>query len=108
MLAETPAGRGWQLSIDPDHPVVFDHHIDHVPGNGAIEVARQAALLVLGKPSALPIRSDFSFLHYIEFDKPCEVHAEVERECADGITAVRVLFEQGGNTAAQGVLEFLT
>ncbi|MGH8883230.1 MAG: ScbA/BarX family gamma-butyrolactone biosynthesis protein, partial [Stackebrandtia sp.] len=69
MVACGPSG--WELRIDPAHPVVFDHAIDHVPGNGAIEVARQAALLALGQPTALPIRGELTFTHYIEFDSPC-------------------------------------
>jgi hypothetical protein len=107
MLATVPGSPGWLLRIDPDHPVVYDHPIDHVPGNGAIEVARQAALLVLGQPNALPIRGEFAFLHYIEFDKPCTVLGEVERTGADRATAVRILLEQDGHTAGQGVLELV-
>lgn len=105
MLAETP--RGLELCIDPAHPVVFDHPIDHVPGNGVIEVARQAALLALGRPCAVPVSGDFSFDHYIEFDGPCLVRTDVERVRADGVSVVRVVFEQGGNIAAQGVLELV-
>ena len=103
MLAETP--RGLELCIDPAHPVVFDHPIDHVPGNGAVEVARQAALLAIGKPHAVPTRCEFSFEHYIEFDSPCLVRPTVERVRPDGTSVVRVLFEQGGNTAASSTLE---
>jgi len=105
MVAKLPGQDGWLLQIDAEHPVVYDHPIDHVPGNGAIEVARQAALLVLGQPDALPLRGELSFLHYIEFDKPCMVYATVDRVCADGATAVAIRIDQDGHTAAQGVLE---
>jgi hypothetical protein len=108
MIAEAPGGAGWVLRLDPDHSVVFDHSVDHVPGMAAIEAARQAALLVLGQPGALPIRGEFSFLHYIEFDKPCAVLAKVERVGTDGATPVRILLEQDGRTAGQGVFEFRT
>lgn len=105
MIAEAPGG-GWQVAIDPGHPVVFDHHIDHVPGNGAIEVARQAALLATGRPDALPVGGDFSFHHYIEFDKPCRVLAS-RADARTDRTAVRVSFEQDGHTAADGHFDLL-
>src|SRR2546430_10767527 len=101
MLAETPVADVWTLCIAPDHPSVYDHHFDHVPGTGAIEVARQAALLALGEPTALPVRSDCSFTHYVEFDQPCLVHAEVEFVGEDRIATVRVTFTQDGRTAAE-------
>jgi hypothetical protein len=107
MLAEAPATRGWKLSIDRDHPVVFDHHIDHVPGNGAIEVARQAAQVALGDPMALPVGCDFEFHHYIEFDEPCMVFADIEGGSDDRVTMVRIVMEQGGQTAAEGTLMML-
>ena len=107
MLAESPDDQVWELCIAPDHPAVYDHHFDHVPGIGAIEAARQAVLLALGRPDALLVKSDLAFQHYIEFDQPCLLRAEVEGAGADGRTAVRVVFEQGGQTAAHGVFEML-
>lgn len=107
MLAEAPDGRGWLLRIDPDHPVVFDHAIDHVPGNGAAEAARQAALLAIGQPDAITVRCDFSFAHYLEFDMPCVVRAEEIGEGADGSRSVRVVFEQDGRTSAEGTFDLL-
>jgi hypothetical protein len=107
MLAESPDEGVWTACIAPDHPSVYDHHFDHMPGTGAFEVARQAALLVLGQPDALPIRGEFTFLHYIEFDKPCQVLAKSERVGADRTATVRIVFEQDGHTAAQGTIELL-
>jgi hypothetical protein len=102
MLVNRPTGPGWELLIDPDHPVVFDHPIDHVPGNAAIEAARQAALLALGQPAALPVEGDFSFQHYLEFDSPCLVFAELDGSSATGVSTVRIVLEQDGHTAAEG------
>lgn len=107
MLAETGDEGVWVAAIAPDHPSVYDHHFDHIPGIGAFELARQAAQLVLGRPAALPIRGEFSFQHYIEFDKPCLVLAEGDGVRADGATAVRIRFEQDGHTSGQGVFELL-
>jgi hypothetical protein len=106
MVAETPGESRWLLHIDPGHPVVFDHPIDHVPGNGAVEVARQAALLAMGQPSALPLGGDFAFHHYIEFDQPCRVFADVVSSSGDR-TTVRVVLEQDGVIAAEGSFELL-
>lgn len=108
MLAETPGARGWLLRMDPQHPVVFDHHpIDHLYGNVAAEVARQAAQLVLDEPHALPIRGEFLLQRYIEFDTPCMVFADRAGVCNDGATSVRIAFEQDGQIAAEGTLEML-
>ena len=107
MLAESPDDQGWLLCIAPDHPAVYDHHFDHVPGIGAVEAARQAAQLALGRPGAMLVTSDLSFEHYIELNQPCLVRAEMDGESADGGTAVRIVFEQGGRTAAHGLFEML-
>jgi hypothetical protein len=80
MLAKSPDGVGWRLRVDPEHPELFDHPTDHVPGNGLIEAVRQAALLVAGKPSALPVAGDIDFHHYVEFDRPSVVRAEKQDE----------------------------
>jgi hypothetical protein len=106
MVAETGCQREWLLYIDPNHPVVFDHPIDHVPGNGAVEVARQAALLAMGEPDAVPLGGDFAFHHYIEFDKPCLVFADI-LSCSGERTTVRIVLEQDGVTAAEGRFELL-
>ncbi|MDQ1356083.1 MAG: 2-oxo-3-(phosphooxy)propyl 3-oxoalkanoate synthase [Acidimicrobiaceae bacterium] len=36
----------WPLRIDPNHPALFDHPLDHIPGMAQLEAARQAALAV--------------------------------------------------------------
>jgi 2-oxo-3-(phosphooxy)propyl 3-oxoalkanoate synthase len=108
MLNEVPDSDGWALRVDPGHPVVYDHVIDHVPGNGAIEAARQAALLTVGDPRAVVVGCDFAFAHYIEFDQICMVYAEETNVGTDDSRTVRVWFEQDGRTSAEGTLELLT
>jgi hypothetical protein len=34
----------WRVQIDPDHPALFDHPLDHLPGMVQLEAFRQAAL----------------------------------------------------------------
>lgn len=106
MLAEPADERGWPMCIDPDHPVIYDHHFDHVPGNASIEAARQAALLLLGRPAALLVGSAFSYTHYIEFDQPCLVRA-TRGEVVGDRAAVHIVLEQEGQATAEGTLELL-
>lgn len=101
LLAPMSAARGWHLRIDPDHPVIFDHVIDHVPSNALVEAARQACYLELGHPEAVLARGDMSFARYIEFDAPCLVVAE-----PTGQDTCVVEFTQNGETCAEGNLEF--
>ena len=107
LLAEAPGTRGWHLRIDPTHPVIFDHIIDHVPGNGAVEAARQAAYLAVGSPDATLIRGGMSFAKYIEFDAPCLVFAEQTAESADGRRTVAVAFTQNDHICGEGTFELL-
>jgi 2-oxo-3-(phosphooxy)propyl 3-oxoalkanoate synthase len=96
LLAE--AAEGSELRVDPAHEVLYDHVIDHVPGNGVVEAIRQAALLTAEKPAALAIAGDISFAYYIEFDEPCLVTAEPAG------AGVRVVLDQHARTAATGVI----
>lgn len=105
LLAEWPAGPGWQVRVDPAHPVIYDHSVDHVPGNAVAELARQAALLAAGRPDALPVGGDFSFALYLEFDSPCVVSAQAIGSTSTGRTGVRFVVEQNGNRSVEGVLE---
>jgi 2-oxo-3-(phosphooxy)propyl 3-oxoalkanoate synthase len=107
LLAEAPGTSGWCLRIDPAHPVLFDHVMDHVPGNVIVEAARQAAYLATGRPGAILVRAAMSFARYIEFDTPCTVLAEQAGARRDGLRAVAVTFTQGGHVAADGLLELL-
>ncbi|WP_409185670.1 ScbA/BarX family gamma-butyrolactone biosynthesis protein [Amycolatopsis sp. VS8301801F10] len=104
LVADTAAPGVWSLQFDPDHPALFDHSVDHVPGMVLLEGARQAALLTLGDPHALPLRSDFEFSAYVEFDSECLLVAEELEADPDGCRVVRVVLEQKGRAAATGIL----
>lgn len=108
VLAPSAVDNLWLIRVDTDHPVMFDHPVDHVPGMMAIEAARQAALLATGRSGGVPVKGSFSFSHYIELDEPCVVAAEDCRRTESGTSAVRVKFEQSGRTAVVGDLEMLT
>ncbi|MFE6381375.1 ScbA/BarX family gamma-butyrolactone biosynthesis protein [Streptomyces roseolus] len=75
VLAPTPAPHRTQLRIDPTHPVLFDHPVDHAPGMLLIEAARQAAHHTTpdGHPTAVLTGLHTTFHRYIELDAPCYI-----------------------------------
>jgi 2-oxo-3-(phosphooxy)propyl 3-oxoalkanoate synthase len=104
LLAETPGRNTWLLRVDPEHRVIYDHPMDHVPGNAIVEAGRQAALLVTNRPDAIPVSGELEFHRYIEFDQPCTVTAVP----LSGTSAVRLAFDQGGVRMADGMLNLHT
>jgi hypothetical protein len=50
--ADPAGGLCAPLVIDIDHPTIFDHRHDHLPGGLIIEACRQLAVAVLGEESA--------------------------------------------------------
>lgn len=104
LVAATATPATWSLQFDPDHPVLFDHAVDHVPGMVLLEGARQAALLTVGNPRALPVRMGFQYDKYVEFDSECLLFAEECDVAEDGARVVRVTAQQDGVTVASGTL----
>ncbi len=107
VLAPSAVDNLWLIRLDTEHPVLFDHPVDHVPGMTAIEAARQAALLATGSAGGVPVKGKFSFEHYIELDEPCVIATDTAHVPGDGRSSVRVKFEQSGQTAVVGDLELL-
>ncbi len=104
LVAATATAGTWSLQFDPDHAVLFDHAVDHVPGMMLIEGARQVALLAIGDPWALPVSADFDFRTYVEFDAECLLVVEEVDVAEDGTRIVRVTVRQNGTIAATGTL----
>lgn len=100
MLAGEPEGGTWDLRVDTAHPVIYDHWVDHIPGYGCIEAARQAALLAIGRPDATVVAGDLNFHHFLEFDAPCTVSAQQVGE-AGGVSTVKVTFTQNDELAVE-------
>jgi hypothetical protein len=105
LVTETERDNVWALQFDPDHPVLFDHPVDHVPGMVLMEGARQAALLLLADPEALPLRADYNFTKYVEFAEPCLIIVDERASTAAGVRVVHVTFEQNGRPVATGTLD---
>jgi 2-oxo-3-(phosphooxy)propyl 3-oxoalkanoate synthase len=99
----SPAGRPdrWQLRVDPSHPVLFDHPVDHAPGMLLLEAARQAAVNVTDPRSAVPVSWDTTFHRYAELDAPCWIESSPSGTDAEGRPRVEVTAHQGGQAVFQ-------
>lgn len=97
VLSPTRGGRHgrWMLRVDPAHPVLFDHAVDHVPGMLLLEAARQAAHAVDdGVRTVTGMRADFA--RYVELDAPAVVVAGDPVPDGTGRSRVNVSVEQHG------------
>ncbi|MER6128787.1 ScbA/BarX family gamma-butyrolactone biosynthesis protein [Streptomyces sp. NPDC001795] len=100
VLGDTNIDRVWTLRYDRDHPVLFDHPVDHVPGMVLMEAARQASLAALDRPDGLIVSCDSAYAKYVEFDSACLVTATPRPATDGGPRSVSVSFNQGGATVA--------
>ncbi|WP_219666395.1 ScbA/BarX family gamma-butyrolactone biosynthesis protein [Streptomyces bambusae] len=108
VLAATRSARRWQLRVDPYHPVLFDHPVDHVPGALLLEAARQAAHVVSGPLPTVATSMDTRFTRFAELDAPCWIDAEPE---PGGTGRVHVVIHQNGQelfTATVGTSRLTT
>ncbi|MFD6553293.1 ScbA/BarX family gamma-butyrolactone biosynthesis protein [Streptomyces sp. NPDC058398] len=98
-----PAGRSgrgghtWQLRVDPSHPALFDHPMDHVPAMLLLEAARQAAQAVCAPYRVLPVEVRSAFHRPVELDLACHIAATpLPQQDAAEDTAIRVTASQNG------------
>lgn len=78
---------GWWLRLDQEHPVLFDHGSDHVPGMALVEAFRQAGRVAAGdgRPGASGVTLlAVEFMAFGELDAPVSITAE--SVCPDGTT----------------------
>jgi hypothetical protein len=97
VLSPAGADNRWQLRVDTQHPVFFDHPVDHVPGMLLLEAARQAAASLLGRPD-LPLTGlSAEFARYVELDAPCTIEARrLPRTAHSACQTVSVTGRQDG------------
>ncbi|WP_186526347.1 ScbA/BarX family gamma-butyrolactone biosynthesis protein [Leekyejoonella antrihumi] len=69
-LAGQPGG-GFGLHVDQDHPIFYDHPLDHVPGALLLEAALQRAHA--HHPSFRPATIETHFHAFLEPDQACTV-----------------------------------
>jgi hypothetical protein len=92
LLSPGTGDGGWRLRVDPRHPILFDHPVDHVPGTVLIDAARQAVRALGGH--VVPVAMECAFTRYVEFDAPCRVQAELLETRPGGCPRYRVSFLQ--------------
>ncbi|MFF4060839.1 ScbA/BarX family gamma-butyrolactone biosynthesis protein [Streptomyces sp. NPDC001668] len=96
VLAEADADR-WQLRVDQDHPVLFDHPVDHAPGMLLLEALRQAAHVVSPATGTTVTGMSVTFLGWVELDVPAWVCVAPLRR-----NALKAVIEQDGRTRLSG------
>ncbi|MFE3188349.1 ScbA/BarX family gamma-butyrolactone biosynthesis protein [Nocardia sp. NPDC059240] len=100
----TPARARAAVIADTTHPILFDHQLDHVPGNLLIEACRQTALTMGADPRRL-VSVTSAFDQFVELDLPSVCVAERTESGVDA-TVVRCEIRQAGGVAARIDLEF--
>jgi hypothetical protein len=71
VLTPTDTPTRWLLTPDLNHPILFDHGNDHLPGMVLLEAARQAATAHLAPHTLIPAGTSTTFIRYAELDRPC-------------------------------------
>ncbi|MGW7046871.1 ScbA/BarX family gamma-butyrolactone biosynthesis protein [Streptomyces avermitilis] len=96
VLSPTPAPGHWQLRLDTNHPVLFDHPVDHAPGMLLLEAVRQAATALDPRPEpGILTALDITFHRYVEFSTPCWITAQtVPTVSAGARSRTRITAEQ--------------
>ncbi|MEU3297391.1 ScbA/BarX family gamma-butyrolactone biosynthesis protein [Streptomyces longwoodensis] len=97
VLAATECAGRWQLRTDQDHPVLFDHPVDHAPGMLLLEALRQAAHAVHPAPSTMVREMSVSFQGWVELDTPAWVSVTPLHR-----NALCAVIEQDGRTCVSG------
>ncbi|MET7683653.1 ScbA/BarX family gamma-butyrolactone biosynthesis protein [Streptomyces sp. NPDC005423] len=97
--------QSWRLRINRDHPVLFDHTSDHIPGMLLLEACRQAALV--GTPGTTdPLRKlSATFTSFGELSRPVTLHArQANKDAADEYPGINVTALQEGRILASTVV----
>jgi hypothetical protein len=79
--------RRFGLRVDPRHPSLFDHPLDHVPGMAVLEACRQAAGLARGSRAATETERETVSIEFLEF-VPLQGLTSVEVSDGSGNAAV--------------------
>ncbi|WP_160050204.1 ScbA/BarX family gamma-butyrolactone biosynthesis protein [Nocardiopsis sp. FR4] len=103
---------GWRATVVPDHnhPHLFDHPLDHLPGNLLIEAARQLVVASVARSSGLdpatlvPVSVEAHFSSFSENDLVSVVEADLAPFRADErfgpVAAADVRVVQQGSTGS--------
>ncbi|MGW0023615.1 ScbA/BarX family gamma-butyrolactone biosynthesis protein [Rhodococcus sp. NPDC003383] len=95
----------WTLRVDDEHPILFDHPSDHVPGMLVLEAFRQGARAALALPHADIESVEVTYHRFAENDANATVSAEPD---PDDPYTVRISVEQWGQHIASGRVRLLS
>lgn len=106
VLAPTDKPDQFQLRTDLDHPVLFDHPVDHAPGMLLLEAARQAAHLATHPRQGVVVGLESFFVRYAELDDVCSIDVDVlpREQAAPHVRKVLVSFTQAGSCVCSAVV----
>ncbi|WP_331742356.1 hypothetical protein OG782_37605 (plasmid) [Streptomyces sp. NBC_00876] len=104
VLSPTDAPSRWLLTPDLNHPILFDHKGDHVPGMVLLEGARQAACALMAPKSFTPASASNDFHRYAELDRPCWVEVTRVTPEAGNTVTLEVTGHQDEQTVFVSVL----
>jgi hypothetical protein len=92
----------WPLRVLTEHPVLFDHLLDHVPGMLSLEAMRQAGRAALGWPNAQLTACDITFSRFVDINDTPSIGVTVRQRSAGSASALMTITQASGTTAAQG------
>ncbi|MFR9725303.1 ScbA/BarX family gamma-butyrolactone biosynthesis protein [Streptomyces sp. MS19] len=105
-----------RLVVDTEHPHLFDHQLDHIPGNLQLEAARQLAVAAVARlhglfPSELAVtrlRADFTDFAELDLNTTATAQVDGVRHAKElGLLAVPVAVRvsQGEHTVSEVLIE---
>ncbi|KOV76300.1 transcriptional regulator [Streptomyces sp. NRRL WC-3618] len=103
VLAGTERAGRWRLRVDLDHPVLFDHPVDHVPGMLLLEAIRQAAHATYPATNSMVTGMSVSFEKWVELDTTAWIAVEPLRR-----NALKAVIEQEHRTCLNGEVTIKT
>ncbi|MCX5016078.1 ScbA/BarX family gamma-butyrolactone biosynthesis protein [Streptomyces sp. NBC_00555] len=98
VLSATSSTHRTQLRADINHPILFDHPVDHAPGMLLLEAVRQAAYGCTFPRRGVLTDLEIRFFRYAELNSPCwiETTPTPDGTTAAGRLPVRVSARQNG------------
>jgi hypothetical protein len=91
----------WWLRLDPEHPVLFDHGSDHVPGMALVEGFRQTSQAAAAEDPAGVSLLDVRFTAFGALDVPVAITVE---EAGPGTRSLTLTARQGEQELARATV----
>lgn len=96
VLSATDSATRHQLRVDPTHPGLFDHPVDHAPGMLLLEAIRQSSFAHLADAQADLVALQCTFSRYCELDAPCWMQSTRLPDAGNGDARFSVTAVQHG------------